>query len=726
MIVRVFRSGVVLSASTIAFAGLLWPATAFAQDEGPPSLRAGAGAASIHIDGILNEPAWRDADQTDAFAQADPREGEPPTLRTVVQVVTDRDALVIGIVCEDPVPSGVVSFSVRRDANLDAEDHVAVVVGPFMDGRSGYVFSVNPTGARYDGLINPGREGANSDWDGVWEAATARNASGWTVEIRIPIRTINFRPGLREWHFNVERRVQRLLEVDRWAFPTRQNEVTQTTRAGLLTNLPEFALGLGLMVRPALTTGGGRPAPGASLDGDFQPSVDITQRIGGNVVASFTANTDFAETEVDTRRTNLTRFPLFFPEKRTFFLEGTDLFQFGPLPNEDTLAFHSRRIGLVGGHEVPLVAGGKVNGRIGNTSFGGLVVRTNDQPGVVSTGATMGVARVKQNLGEQSSVGMIATVGDPLGRSNSWLTGADFTYGTSRLRGDKNFFASAWAMMTGRDDLGSDSTAHGVKIDYPNDHWDFNFFYKRVGLDFDPSLGFVQRSGVRLWGLGFANRNRLPRGRTQEIDWSVRPSLATDLAGGVESYSSTVRVNWKLRSGDSINVNVTPAGERLVEPFRISSGLSVAPGSYDWLRRNIGFSTAQKRRFYATVAWEFGDFYDGDLTQYTGSGTWNPTPLFTVDFNTERNIGDLRAGRFTQTLVGTRVRVNFSPDLSVSSYTQYETDSDSVGINTRLRWTFVPVGDLFVVYNHNLHQLLDRWELESNQFLVKLQYAWLR
>jgi len=178
-------------------------------------------------------------------------------------------------------------------------------------------------------LINPGGEDINSDWDGIWEAATARLTTGWSAEIRIPILTLAFKPGLHEWQFNIQRRIQRRLETDRWASPNRQYEITQTSQAGLLTSLPDFDLGKGLTIRPAITSGGGVPAPDARVEGDFQPSLDVNQRIGANVLASGTVNTDFAETEVDTRRTNLTRFPLFFPEKRTFFIEGDDIFSFG-------------------------------------------------------------------------------------------------------------------------------------------------------------------------------------------------------------------------------------------------------------------------------------------------------------------------------------------------------------------------------------------------------------
>ncbi|HLG01569.1 MAG TPA: DUF5916 domain-containing protein, partial [Acidimicrobiia bacterium] len=682
----------------MAAATVVWclPGRGWAQDGRPPTLRVGGLPERFSIDGVLNEPAWNTAERADAFVQSDPMEGAAPSGRTVVRVLAGPKALVIGIVCEDPDPEGIVSFSVQRDAALASEDHVRIVLGPFLDGRSGYVFAVNPGGARYDGLINPGGEGDNAEWDGIWEAATSRSATGWSAEVWIPMQTLSFKPGLREWHFNVQRRIQRLLETDRWASPARQYQVTQTSRAGLLIDLPDFDQGLGLSVRPAVTTGGGVPAPSIPVDGEFQPSVDVSQRLGSGMLASLTINTDFAETEVDTRRTNLTRFPLFFPEKRTFFLEGADIFSFGLGLNQSIIPFFSRRVGLVGGSEVPIIAGGKLNGRIGETNVGGLVAGTSDKTDVVRDKALMAVGRVKRNLWAESWVGAIATVGDPIGRSGSWLGGADFTYATSRFRGNKNLLVGVWALATGRDDLGRDATAHGVTIDYPNDLWDVNFVYRRIGRDFDPSLGFVPRRAVHLFNMQANNRTRLSRGPLQQLFHQFQPFVAADLSGRWESYQVFVApINWRFRSGDRVEVNANPTGERLVAPFEIARGVVIPPGSYHWRRYRLEGGTAQKRRLYTQFTWWFGDFYNGDLDQLQWTGSWNPTPLFTVEFTAERNLGRLASGRFTQTLVGNRLRINVSSDLSVASYVQYDTDSDSIGVNTRLRWTFRPVADLF-------------------------------
>jgi len=702
-------------------AGIALTSSALAQE--PPRIRAGGITGDLHVDGVLDEPMWASAQLVDEFTQTDPDEGQPATARTSVRVLASASAIAIGLVC-DQDPGDIVSFSVRRDAGLNNEDHVRIVLGPVLDGRSGYVFTINPTGARYDGLIEPGGDD-NADWDGIWDAATKRNSSGWSAEILIPIQTLSFNPDLRVWHFNLQRRIQRRLETDRWAFPARQYQLTQTSRAGVLTDLPAFDLGVGLTVRPAVTTGAGIPAPEADIDGKFHPSLDLTQRVGANLLASVTVNTDFAETEVDTRRTNLTRFPLFFPEKRTFFLEGSDIFSFGLGLEEDVIPFHSRRIGLVEGHEVPIIAGGKINGRVGDSNIGGTVVGTNDLSGVVPDETVMAVGRVKQNIWSESWVGAIATVGDPLARSGSWLGGVDFTYATSSFRGDKNLRAGAWGLATGRDDLQGDTTAYGFQVSYPNDKWEVELTHKRIGRDFDPSLGFVPRRAVHLINGQINNRTRISSGPFQQLTHEFEPSIATDLSGKWESYRVFIApVNWRFRSGDRFEFNANPEGERLVEPFEVADGVEIPAGPYHWRRYRLEAGTAQKRRFYTQLTYWFGGFYDGDLQQFEWTGAWNPMPLVTVEFTGEHNAGNLSSGDFTQTLVGNRLRINLSPDLSIASYVQYDTVSDSIGVNTRLRWTFTPVADLFVVYNHNVRSLVERWQLESNQLLIKLQYAW--
>jgi hypothetical protein len=720
-----------LAGATVAIAVSLALSPASASPPGVPDERptlvAGALAAAHRIDGVLDEPAWASAPASGDLVMVEPRQGERPSGRTVVKVLAGPKALVFGIRCEDPEPSGIVSFTKERDGDFEAEDHVVVVLDPFQDGRTGYVFAVNPGGARFDALVEPGGEGVDPNWDGQWEAGTSRDGSGWTAEIRIPAEILSFPRGRGEWGLNVQRRVQRRQETARWASPRQDYTVFQTSRAGVLAGLPAFDLGLGLSVRPSLVGGFNDPSPEAPADGTLEPSLDVTKRLGSNALASMTVNTDFAETEVDARRANLTRFPLFFPEKRTFFLDAADIFSFGfGLGGESLLPFHSRRIGLVQGQEVPILAGLKATGRAGGTSFGGLAVRTREEQGLAPA-TTLGVLRVQQNVFAESRLGVIATAGDPLGRSGSFEVGADFTYQTSRFRGDKNFIAGAWGLLTGREDLRGDRSAFGFKVDYPNDLWDCYLTYRHVGDGFDPSLGFVPRRAINAYlaGCTFAPR---PKGTfIRQMFHELYPSLVTDLGGRWESYRVFMApVNWRLESGDRFELNWAPAGERLTEPFEIADGVVIPPGAHHWTRYRVEVETAAKRKLSGQATWWFGGFYTGRLDQIQLEASWTPSPLVTFLIEAERDIGRLPQGDFDLTVVGTKVRLNLSPDLQLDSFLQYDTEDHTFGTNSRLRWTFHARGDLFVIYNHNFRELENRWRKEGNELLVKVQYTFRR
>jgi len=693
---------------------------------GRSALAAGV-VSDIRLDGRLDEAAWASAQHIGRLTMTEPFEGAVPTCTTTVWVLADATTLVIGIRAQDPEPGRITSYAIARDADLDDEDHVTVVIDPFLDGRSGYVFSVNPRGARFDALVSERGEEQDERWDGIWEAATSRDDGGWAIEIRIPVQSIDFTPGLTAWGFNVERRVARRQEVSRWASPTRDIRVTQTSRAGLVTGLPAFSTGLGLTVRPAVATGVAYEGGGVdSTRGTFHPSLDAVQRLG-SVTAIASVNTDFAETEVDTRRTNLTRFPLFFEEKRTFFLEGSDIFGFGLGLEEDVVPFFSRRIGLYAGEQVPVWAGGKVNGRVGGTNVGALLTRTGRAEEIGIEPTTMGAVRVRQNVFAESSGGLMATVGDPEGRAGSYLVGGDFTFQTSRVGGDRNFQVGAWVLVTGREGLTGDRTAVGGAIAYPNDRWDVGISYKRIGEAFDPSLSFVPRRGVQLANGDLEFTIRPGASWLRAMRHELRPSLALDLKGRWESYRIFMApINWQLESGDRFEFNVNPEGQRLVEPFEIVDGVVIPAGDYHFTRFRLEGEFAAKRILSGQLTWWFGTFYDGRLHQLEAEIQLKPVPLFTFELTAERNIGRLPAGDFTTDVYGGRLRANVSPNLTIASLLQYDTESRLLGANTRLRWTFSPVGDLFVVYNVNTtNRLVPRreWALDTTALLVKVQYA---
>jgi len=695
-----------------------------------PFLKAGKLQERIHLDGVLDETSWKQAPILQNFRTTVPIENGEPSQTTTIQVLADSKTIIIGIVCMDDSPEKIIRFSKIRDANITEEDHVKIVIDPFLDGQSGYIFAINALGARYDALVSNRGESENDDWDAVWDAKTQITTTGWTAEIVIPIQSISFKKGLREWGFNIERRIQRNQETIRWANVKRDQWLIQTSRAGLLKGLPNFNYGIGLNIRPSLVGELNKISSNAATNFNSEVSLDASQRIGPNVLATITANTDFAETEVDTRQTNLTRFPLFFPEKRTFFLEGSDIFEFGFGTGSSTvIPFFSRRIGLSKNTQVPIIAGAKINGRIGKTAFGGLGIRTNNfsNQGENYDAANMGVFRIRRNILKESSIGIIASSGDPLGRNGSWMSGTDFTYQTTTFKGDKNFLIGAWALFTDREDLTEDRSSFGIKVDYPNDLWDIALIYSRIGEDFDPSLSFVPRKGVHYSRIGatFAPRPSIPWLRQMFHEFFV--THVQNIAGPWQSYSAfTAPINWRFESGDRVEINVRPVGENILKAFELTDNVTIKEGAYHFMRYRIETEFAAKRKISGEASWWFGSFYGGTLDELELELNWNPSPLLGFELSGVHNIGRLPFGDFKQTLAGLRVRFNVSSNLQLSSYLQYDTDSRVMGINARLHWVFSPLGDVFFVFNNNsmnqINSLNERWELQNQQILLKIRY----
>jgi len=454
---------------------------------------------SIKVDGRLTESMWDKAVSIGPLTMVEPDEGVPPSEKTVVKCVAHAGAIYFGIICYDSSPEKIVSYTMQRDARLRGEDHIKIVLDTFLDKRSGYIFAVNPNGARYDALITREGGGENHQWDGIWEACVHRFDIGWSVEIYIPVKSLRFRKNLTEWGFNVERRIQRLLETDRWASPNRNFGVTMVSQAGRLRNIPDFKQGRGLTIRPYMSADRTQEEVDTAAIGELDAGLDVLKSFGSNITGLLSINTDFAETEVDTRQINLTRFPLYYPEKRTFFLEGSDIYEFGIgmgfHRRYDIIPFFSRQIGLVEEQVVPIDIAAKATGSIGRFSFGVLDTVMRPMEGLTPR-TNLFAARGYQRIWEESKLGFILTAGDPLGRSDSWQAGFDFIYKTSTFQGDKNFLVGFWGLVNNREDLGNDRTAFGFKVDYPNDLWDVSFTYKRIGADYDPSLGYVPWAGI--------------------------------------------------------------------------------------------------------------------------------------------------------------------------------------------------------------------------------------
>ena len=690
-------------------------------------LKIGAYTDGLKFDGLLNDPCWQNVDSIANLTMVEPEQGATPSFPTVIKVLMSDKEIILGIICYDDDPGKIVSFSKAKDSELRGEDYIKFVFDTYRDGRTGYIFAINPNGARYDALSERHGEDEDANWDGIWDAKTFRGDHFWSAEIRIPIRSLTFGKSLTNWGFNFERRIQRLQEVDRWAGARMDYRLAQVIVAGLLRGLPDFNLGLGTTIKPSLV-GDISGEADQNTEYSWKPSLDVIQYITPEITAQLTVNTDFAETEVDTRRTNLTRFSLFFPEKRQFFLEGSDIYAFGLASSRYLLPFNSRRVGLYHGDEVPLVVGGKVNGKVNKTNFGALITHMGKLDTTLSP-TNLAVVRVKQNILKESTVGMISTFGDPEGRSGSAMAGIDFTYRTSYFKGDKNLLFGVWGLYNWREDLGSDRSAFGFKLDYPNDRWDIFVSFQQIGKDFDPSLGFVPRPGIKMYS---SSVDFMPRPKNikfiRQFFFESFYSLITDTDNHWESYRVfTAPVHFLLESGDRFEFNIMPAGEYLKEPFEIAPDVIIPAGGYNWIRSRLELETASKRAINGQITWWYGGFYDGWLDQIELQLFLRPLAWMIIELNYEKNIAKLPFGNFDQSLFGGRLQLNFTPDIQLSSFIQYDNLSNSIGANTRMRWTFVPRGDLFIVYNHNMaRNIEDRFSYQSNQLIAKLTYSfWL-
>ena len=672
---------------------------------------AGRATGPVRIDGVLDEPDWGRAGVIPDLVQQDPHPGEPTPFRTEVRVLVDDRNLYFGITCIDPEPDRIAIHTMQRDGNMRGDDTVMLVLSTLGDHRRGYAFRVNAAGARLDGLISD-PEDFSTDWDGIWDARARRTPEGWVAEIRIPAQTLRFTPGADAWEFNVERYVARDRMTLRWAGTTLDSFITDFRRAGKLAGVGELRQGRGLSISPygLVRYHRVRGTDDEATQGDG--GLDVTWNMTPEMTAVLTVNTDFAETEVDTRQVNLTRFPLFFPEKRSFFLEGSNLFRFGSGLHADFIPFFSRRVGLYHGRQVPIDAGVKLLGQSGRWGVALLDVQTGDAPGARSTNLFAG--RVTYDVDEHLTVGAIGTNGDPDGVHDNYLYGFDVLWQTSTFRGDKNFSVGAWAATTGGDVPDGDQSGWGLKVDYPNDLWDVFFVYKQFGEAMDPALGFLPRPGTRWFQGGGAYQ---PRPAGGFFDWvrqfyfefyvTVVRDLHAD--GGTQSWRVfTAPFNAATEGGVHLEANWVPQYERIDAPFEIAPGVVIPPGDYHFTRYRVEAQSSRHHpaRVGATV-W-FGEFYEGHLTQYEGFVTWtDPRGHLSLSLEGETDVGHLPFGDFIQRLWQLKAVWAFTPDVVLSSYFQYDSESRNLGMNTRLRWTIRPGNDLYVVWNRDWLRPLD-------------------
>jgi hypothetical protein len=719
---------------------------ALAEAPASPVVSLGRTAAPFRLDGILDEAEWQAAAVIPNLTQQSPVPGGETPYRTEVRLMTDGEILFVGVRCFDPDPPRIATHTMQRDADLTGDDAVGLVFDTFGDHRTGYVFRVNAAGARYDGLINTS-EDVSADWDGIWDAHVHREDTGWTVEFAIPAATLRFASGLDAWGFNVQRTVARDRTEVRWTGTTLDARFPDMRRAGTLQGVAGLSQGLGLNVSPygLVRHGTDYALDDTKTTGDA--GVDVGWAMTRQLSGVLAVRPDFAETEVDTRQINLTRFPLFYPEKRYFFVEGANQFVFGPNLGTDFVPFFSRRVGLVGDEVVPIDAGVKVIGRQGPWGIGALSVRTQDTPAAPAT--TLSAVRVTRDMTEHLRLGGIGTSGDPTGLTDNWLAGVDAVWQTSTFKGDRNLTTGAWYSHTGGDPAPPDSPngpipgssdsgsadAWGGLIDYPNDRWDNAFSFKSFGDRFNPALGFLPRTGIRLYQghLSF-------QPRPQSAYWSERirqiaiygeVKVVTDHSGLLQTFQGTaIPFVFDTPAGAHLEFDWLPEFERLDQPFEVSDGVLVAPGTYHFQQGRVQADSRPDRPLRYGVAYAGGGFYDGTLRQSSGYVRWATHPgRLQLEVDGLYIDGRLPEGDFIEQLWQQRIVYSFSPDVVLSLYTQYDSVSRNLGTNTRLRYTIRPGTDLYVVWNRGwVHPPgtpdPTELELESDQAVVKLRFTW--
>ena len=449
-----------------AFIFLFTPFALFAPLRAAPSLEVRPTATPPVIDGVLNDPAWRDAAHSEAFRQVYPGENTDPSERTELWITYDADNFYVAVRCHDSAgPAGIRAYSMQHDQDNGSDDIVRLVLDTFHRQSDGYYFALTAAGGKHDGLVQ-NKEEPNDQWDGLWTGRVSRDAGGWSAEFAIPAKSIAFDPANGTWGFNLARAIRRKQEIVRWAGLIRAKSETALSEAGELRGITGLRQGRGLEFRPfASATARSNPLPGEKSF-EFKPGLDFVWHVSPSLAATVTLNTDFADAEVDQRQVNLSRFPLFFPEKRSFFTQDASLFTFGGIQN-DPLPFFSRRIGLADdGTKVDILGGAKLTGRAGPWTIGVLDVQTGEHAGV--PGQNLFVGRLARQVLAESSVGLIATHGDPTGAGNNTLLGADFNYANSHLAGGKSLTVRTGLQLTDSARAGGTGTAATVAVNYPN------------------------------------------------------------------------------------------------------------------------------------------------------------------------------------------------------------------------------------------------------------------
>ena len=691
-------------------------------------------AEEVYLDGRLSEPLWDRVVPTTNFFQKEPSEGTPATEITEVRIVYSHNNLFLGVKLYDSQPDQIIGNQKLRDGSLRGDDRFMFILDTFLDGRSAYFFETNPAGLMGDGLVQVGSGwGLNKSWDGIWEARTAKHPYGWSVEIRIPFSTLNFDPNNDTWGINFQRTIRRKQEEALWSSFGINEGLYLPVNAGHLTGLKSLSQGLGLEVKPYGAASHRTNDKINDVSTPVNVGADLNYSVTPSLRAAITLNTDFAEVEVDQRRVNLTRFPLYFPERRDFFLEGSNVYAFARANGANP--FFSRRIGLVNGRPIPILFGSRLTGRVGRYDLGILQVRTGEKDNNPVEDFT--VARIKRNFFSQSTIGVIYTRRgthaspdiDVTAESHHTI-GFDLDLITSNFMGDKNLQFEAFSVLHNdpvektADNIW-DNSVRGIRINYPNERWRGHASYRQFGKHYNPAVGFVRRNGFRRFQPSFAFAPRPQNNRfVRQFEWELFFEHVTDLNGQLLTRNARIDLlDVRFNSGDEARIGFENRFELLEHPFAISDGIIIPSGTYEFNDLSLSVETASHRIISGELALTRGRFWSGESNRIDTELTLKPVSGFLIRTVWERNSISLPEGDFTTQVLRQRGEWQLSPWVSTTAIVQFDNISNVLGLFARFQWTVKPGSDLFVVYTHNWQNLSGKFFSLERAATTKINYT---
>ena len=667
----------------------------------------------IIVDGDLDEPEWSLAQPATDFIQNEPRTGQPATERTEVRFLYNNENLYVGLWAFDSAGrSGIRVHEVKRDYSPWENDNFAIMLDTFNDDRNGFLFNINPRGGKRDTQIGGDGTVANTDWDTIWYAKSKITESGWQAEIAIPFKSLRFKEGEEQvWGVNLLRRIRRKAEDAHWSPVPRPWGVSRVSEGGELNGIKGIRQGHNLILKPYLSM----PIVRREADDvDFVPEVGLDAKYGltPGLTLDLTVNTDFAQVEADDQQINLTRFSLFFPEKRDFFLENAGIFEFRS--NRDLIPFFTRRIGLSSGRVVPIFGGARLTGRVGKYVLGLFTMQTQELEETPST--NFSVARIRRDILVNSEVGGIFI--------NKQENGGDFnrTYGLDANLKFGFLDIASFVLNTDSPGIEGDDKAARVRVAYQDRFWDVQGEYLLIEKDFNPEVGFAPRRGIRKSRGRFGIKPR-PGERIPSVR-DFRPSVAIDYITNEENILETRIVDSRFavlfQDISYLVFSHKTIFERLDEPFFIRPTQSIPIGDYDFNEFSAFFASDPSRMFGGNAFVSTGGFFDGDKDTYSLGFHLQPGYHFRADVTWSHDDVSLPSGDFTTQLVNTRLNYSFTPSVFLNTLIQYNSTRREISSNIRFNFIYKPLSDFFLVYNERRSTT---GEVRERALIAKVTYV---